>query len=271
METNNHLVIPLWSDGAPGSETWEQVEKETVMPEWGIPLVHNVTQPSLIVYPAARPNGTAVIIAPGGAFHFLAIEHEGRQVAEWLSAQGYTAFILKYRVLPTSAEPWKDAEAFMADRASRASEMQALMAMTHADASQTMRIVRQRADEWSLNPHKVGIMGFSAGGMVASQIALEYTPETRPDFAAPIYGAIFNEVTAPVDAPPLFLLCAQDDEMASRGSLLMYKAWKAARRPVELHIYARGGHGFGMRKLGLPCDTWIERFTDWLNSLGMAN
>jgi acetyl esterase/lipase len=269
METAQHLVIPLWPNGAPGSETWDQVEVETVMPEWQMPLVHNVTQPSLTVYPAEKPNGAAVIVAPGGAFHFLAIEHEGRQVAEWLSARGITTFILKYRVLRTSSEPWNDTNAFMANRASRQAELQALMAMTHADAAQAMRVVRQRAVEWGVDPQKVGIMGFSAGGAVTSQIALNFTPETRPDFAAPIYGAVFEEVVAPADAPPLFLLCAQDDEMASRASLLMYSAWQAAKRPVEMHIYAAGGHGFGMRKTGLTCDTWIERFTDWLKGLRM--
>lgn len=265
------LTILLWPDGAPGSESWDQVERETSAPEWNMPLVHNVTQPSLIVYPAKNPNGAAVIIAPGGAFHFLAIEHEGRQVAEWLSARGITAIILKYRVLRTSQEPWKDAGAFMANRASRKTELQELLGMTHADAIQAMRIVRRRAAEWGVDPQKVGVMGFSAGGMVTAQIALNYTAETRPDFAAPIYGAIFDEVTAPPDAPPLFLLCAQDDAMASHGSLWLYSAWQTASRPVEMHIYASGGHGFGMRKLGLACDTWIERFSDWLKDLKMIS
>jgi acetyl esterase/lipase len=270
METAQHPVILLWPDVAPGSESWDQEERETIVPDWGMPIVHNVTRPSLTIYPAEKPNGAAVIVAPGGAFHFLAIEHEGRQVAEWLSAHGITAFILKYRIFRTSSEPWKDSGAFMANPASRQSEMKALMAMTQADAGQAMRIVRQRAAEWGVDPTKVGFMGFSAGGMVTSQIALNYTPETRPAFAAPIYGAIFEEVVAPQDAPPLFLACAQDDEMASRGSLLMYSSWKTARRPVEMHIYASGGHGFGMRKLGLPCDTWIERFEDWLEGLKLA-
>jgi acetyl esterase/lipase len=270
MDITQHLVIPLWPDGAPGSETWDQVEAETNVPDWHMPIVHNVAQPSLTVYPAPNPNGTAVLIAPGGAFHFLAIEHEGRQVADWLNAHGITAFILRYRLLRTSAEPWKDASEFMANRVSREAEMQALHAMNHADASQAIRIVRQRGAEWGVDPAKVGIMGFSAGGMVTAQMALDYTPETRPDFAAPIYGAIFTEVVAAQDAPPLFLLCAQDDEMASRASLFLYSAWKAAKRPVEMHIYAAGGHGFGMRKTGLTCDTWIERFADWLKSLNLG-
>jgi dienelactone hydrolase len=269
MVTTQHTVIPLWPKGAPGSESWDQVEEEAVMPGWNMPYVRNITQPSLTVYPAEKPNGAAVIVAPGGAFHYLAIEHEGRQVAECLCSYGITAFILKYRVLRTGDDIQKEVQEFIASRGARAAEMDALMPMTQADAQQAMRIVRQRAAEWGVNPQKIGFMGFSAGGMVTSQIALNFTPETRPDFAAPIYGAIFDEVVASPDAPPLFLLCAQDDEMASHGSLLMYSAWKAANRPVEMHIYASGGHGFGMRKLGLPCDTWIERFTDWLKGLGM--
>ena len=270
MQPTQHSVIPLWPDGAPGSEFWDQVEEESVQGGWNMPYVRNVTQPSLTVYPAEQPNGAAVIVAPGGAFHFLAIGHEGRQVAEWLSAHGVTAFILKYRVLRTGADMWKEVEDFMSRRVPRDAEMAELMKMTQADASKAMQIVRQRAAEWGVDPKKVGFMGFSAGGMVTSQIALNFTPETRPDFAAPIYGAIFEEVAAPQDAPPLFLLCAQDDEMASNASLLMYKAWKTAKRPVEMHIYAGGSHGFGMRKQGLPSDTWIERFFDWMKGIGMV-
>lgn len=270
MENTQQLVIPLWPEGAPGSESWEQVEEEMVLGDWNMPIVRNITQPSLTVYRAGKPNGAAVIIAPGGAFHFLAIEHEGRQVAAWLSSHGITALILKYRVLRTGADIWKEVGEFMANREAKAAEMAALMAMTQADAGKAIQIVRQRAGEWGVDPRKVGLMGFSAGGMVTSQAALSFAPGSRPDFAAPIYGAIFDEVVAPPDAPPLFLLCAQDDEMASNGSLLMYSAWKAAKCPVEMHIYASGGHGFGMRKLGLPCDTWIERFEEWLQGLGIV-
>lgn len=271
MHTTQHLVIPLWPEGAPGSESWDQEERETVMPDSGISVVHNVTRPSLTVYPAKEPSGAAVIVAPGGGWHFLAIEHEGRQVAEWLNNRGITVFVLKYRVFQTSSEPWKDFSEFIANQAWLASaEMQELKAMTLADATQAMGIVRRRAAEWGVDPMKVGFMGFSAGGAVTSQIAVGYTSETRPAFVAPIYGAIFEEVVVPSDAPPLFLACAQDDEMASRGSQILYSCWNAAKRPVEMHIYARGGHGFGMRKQGLPCDTWIERFKDWLDTLEMV-
>lgn len=261
-------VIPLWPDGPAGSEGWDRPEEE-YEPFPGIVGVRNVTQPSLIVYPAQKPTGAAVIIAPGGAWHFLAIEHEGYQVAEWLAARGVTAFVLKYRLIQTGANMAEQVAAFMANAEARAAGLRAIEPLALADAQQAVRIVRQRAAEWGVAPHKIGFMGFSAGGGLTAQIALNYTPDCRPDFAAPIYAAVFEEVEAPADAPPLFLLCASADQMAVWASLALYRAWQAAQLPVELHIYAHGEHGFGMRKMGLPSDTWIERFADWMQGLGM--
>ncbi len=268
METTQQSIIPLWPEGAPGSERWDQVEEEMTMSS-GLRVVRNVTRPSLTVYPAKRPNGAAVIVAPGGAWHFLAIEHEGRQVAQALSDHGITAFILKYRLLRTGENIDQELHDFFTRREARQADMDELMPMTRADACQAVRLVRERASEWGIDPHKIGFMGFSAGGGVTVQLALNYTPDSRPDFAAPVYAAVFNEVQAPVDAPPLFLLCAADDDMASRASLILYKAWKSAKRPVEMHIYAGGGHGFGMNRQGLPVDTWTERFYDWLKGSGV--
>jgi acetyl esterase/lipase len=232
-------------------------------------MVHNVTQPSLIVYPAENPNGTAVIVAPGGAWHVLTMDYEGSQVAEWLTERGVTAFVLKYRLFRTGADAQQEMNDFITGRTSKEAEMRALMSMTQADAQQAVRIVRQHAAAWGVAPNRIGFMGFSAGGGVATQVALNFTPDCRPDFAAPIYAAVFEEVQAPPDAPPLFLACTASDEMASRASLLLYQAWKAARRPVEMHIYANGDHGFGMRKFSLPCDTWIERFLEWVKAMGL--
>jgi acetyl esterase/lipase len=268
MENTPQSVIPLWPGGAPGSEAWEQVEVEIRFPG-GPVMVRNVTQPSLTVYPAAQPNGVAVIVAPGGAWHVLMMDYEGSQVAEWLNARGVTAFVLKYRLFRTYANVQQEVADFIADRASKEAETRAIMAMTLADAQQAVRIVRQRAAEWGVNPDRIGFMGFSAGGGVTAQIALNYATDCRPDFAAPIYAAVFEEVQAPPDAPPLFLACTAGDEMASNASLILYRAWKAAQRPVEMHIYAHGEHGFGMRKLGLPSDAWIERFAEWLSAIGM--
>jgi acetyl esterase/lipase len=133
-----------------------------------------------------------------------------------------------------------------------------------SDGCQAVRLARAHAAEWGLDPQNIGIMGFSAGGMVTLSTALHFDPSSRPDFAAPIYSAPPLEAPVPADAPPLFLLCAADDEMASAVSTRFYSAWRAAGRPVELHIYAKGGHGFGMNQQSLPSDHWIERFADWL-------
>jgi acetyl esterase/lipase len=270
METTQHIILPLWPEGAKGSEGWEQVEEEVTLPG-GMRIVRNVTQPSLTVYCPEKPNGAAVIVAPGGWWHFLVIEHEGRPVAEWLAAHGVTAFVLKYRLVRTGADVQQEVNDFKSQRSSKEKEMGELRPLTLADAQQAVRLVRQRAAEWGVDPNRIGFMGFSAGGGVTAQVALHYTPDCRPDFAASIYAAVFQEVQAPPDAPPLFLLCANDDEMATRASLFLYSAWQAVNRPVELHFYAHGGHGFGMDQLGLPCDTWIERFADWMKAIGMVN
>jgi predicted esterase len=112
-------------------------------------------------------------------------------------------------------------------------------------------------------------MGFSAGSMVATQTALQHDGESRPNFVGAIYGPPFGEYTVPADAPPLFILCADDDQLAARGSARLYTKWKEAGKTAELHIYAKGGHGFGMNKRGLPVDSWIERFGQWLDMQGL--
>lgn len=266
MQTNPQLVIPLWPEGVPGAEPQALPEQEVPAPfDPAVTAIINVTQPSLTVYQAEKPNGIGVIVAPGGGFQVLAIQHEGRQVVEWLCAHGYTAFLLKYRTAQTPPGPQNEPGEPLS-REERLARMRPLEMAAHADGLQAVRIVRQRAAEWGVDPAKVGLMGFSAGGILVSMTALDFTPETRPDFAAVIYGAMFREFTLPENPPPLFLLVAQDDPLASGHTVRMYQAWKEANLPVEMHIYAAGSHGFGMRKLGLPCDTWIERFDDWAKS-----
>jgi len=263
-------VLPLWPGGAPGSEGWQQVESEFLRPD-GMPGVRNVVQPSLTVYhpDPANATGAAVVVCPGGAFHFLAIDHEGVKVAEWLAARGGTACILRYRLIATGEDFEADINANMGSRKRFGKLMDDLYPLILADGQQAIRLVRQHAAEWGVDPQRVGMMGFSAGGAVTTFVAIQHTPDSRPDFAAPIYAGVHEKVSAPPDAPPLFLLCANDDDMATRASLWLYKAWNDAKRPVEMHIYASGGHGFGMYKKGLPSDTWIERFYDWMGAIGM--
>ncbi len=263
-------VIPLWPGAAPGSEDWTHDEQISVVPEAGLKVIRNVSRPTLTAFlPDPKlANGTAVIVCPGGAFHFLAFEHEGIQVANWLNAHGIAAFMLKYRLIPTSDNFAAEVQERLADRAKMAGPMRALAPLILADAQQAVRLVRQRAAEWGVRPDRIGIMGFSAGGAVTMAVTLYHDADSRPDFAAPIYPAHFGEVPVPDDAPPLFLAHASDDALIPPTiSTAIYAAWQAAGKPVELHIYAKGGHGFGMNKLGLPVDGWIERFGEWLQAL----
>lgn len=265
---NANTVLPLWPDGAPGSEGWEQVEEETQLPN-GLAVVRNVVQPSLTVFlpdPAAA-NGTGVIVCPGGAYHFLAHDHEGIRVARWLNERGAAAFMLKYRLIRTGEDFPECVGRRMADRAEMQRLLDPLLPLILADGLQAVRMVRARAEEWGIRPGRVGITGFSAGGMLTAMVARQYDASSRPDFAAPIYAAPPPPAPLPADAPPLFLACAADDEMAVGSSLGMFAEWRTAGRPVELHIYASGGHGFGMNPQGLPADGWIERLWEWAGGL----
>ncbi len=275
-------VIALWPDGAPGSEHWSQQEQETCLPlpsevpQTSIPLpfdikiVRNIVRPTLTAYlpDPSVATGTAVVICPGGVFHFLAIEHEGRDVAHWLCARGVAAFVLKYRVLqtePRDEDLIEQLQERFTDLIHLMELMQQIEPRAIADGQQAMKVVRQHAAEWGIAPERIGILGFSSGGVVAIGTSIQYDRGSRPDFAASIYPAPSRvDVSVPADSPPLFLLAASDDSLAVRASLPFYAAWRDARRPVELHLYAEGGHGFGMKKQGLPVDHWIERFSEWL-------
>jgi acetyl esterase/lipase len=264
------MVIPLWPDDAPGSEGWTQQECESILPP-SLKVVRNVARPTLTAYfpDPSIANGTAVIVCPGGAFHFLSIDMEGTDVARWLSARGVTAFVLKYRLIRTGDDFAAQVRENLASRDKMAGLMRVLRPLVIADGRRAVQVVRERAAEWGVVPDRVGIMGFSAGGTVTVGVALEHDAGSRPDFAAAIYGGSSEEVPVPADAPPIFVLCAADDAMAAPRSVRLYSDWVAAGRPVELHIYAQGGHGFGMRKQGLPSDTWIERLGDWLAAQGL--
>lgn len=267
------FVIDLGTADAPKSD-WLGREPESLLPPHDLRIVRNVTRASLTVYapPPERNGGSAVIVAPGGAFHFLAIAHEGTEVADWLVRRGVTAFVLRYRVLKT-AERDEDFLAQlrenMANRERSREWMDAARSLAIADGLRAVTVVRQRATAWGVDPHRIGIIGFSAGGVVASGVALEHDEASRPDFVAPIYGAPWEDRPIPPNAPPMFLALASNDDMAVQTSLPLYTKWREAGRSVEMHIFAAGGHGFGMRKLGLPSDRWIDLYGDWLDGLGM--
>jgi acetyl esterase/lipase len=281
MNTQEPLVIPLFPNGAPGTEHWAQLEKTSMSaPNNGssFRLLRNVTNPTLTVFlpPPERNTGTSVIVCPGGALHILAIDHEGYDVARWLNAKGIAAFVLKYRLLETP-ENDAESEAYMqrilaSDDTMRAFSLE-LQPHVLADAQQAIRIVREHAAAWKLEPERIGIMGFSAGGFVSAGLALEPDASTRPNFAAPIYAAVWEDVKAPENAPPLFLALASNDEFGEimiSSSLKLYRAWQQAGFSAELHAFSSGGHGFGMKVQGLPSDGWIDRFYDWLIAQGFV-
>ena len=259
-------VIPLYDGPAPGSESWNWSETSTVGPKDTILRIGNVTQPALTVFlpDPAKATGTGVVICPGGGWRILAFNHEGTEVAEYLNSLGVAAFVLKYRVMRTGDEGEKD----KAVAAARRKEAQA---MGIADGQQAVKMVRAHAAEWGVLPNRIGILGFSAGGWVTSGVALEHDAQSRPDFAAPIYGALPPEFKAPSDGMPLFLVHADDDRTVppARTSVRLYTAWKEAGFPAEMHIYSAGGHGFGMRKKNLPVDGWTDRLREWLGAQGL--
>ena len=259
-------AIPLWPGTPPGSEKATYEENEILGPKDLIRRVHNITRPTLLPYLPEKSlaTGTAVVVCPGGGFRYLAIDVEGTAVANWLNANGIAAFVLKYRVARTGDEGEKDA-ATMQDRRKNT------IPLAVADGQQAIRLVRAHAAEWGIAPDRIGIMGFSAGGYVAAAVALQHDADSRPNFAAPIYPAVPPDIIVPAGAPPLFITQADDDATVPTvdNSIRLYTAWKRAKVPAEMHIYLRGGHGFGLKKTGLPTEHWIDRFYDWLGLQGL--
>jgi acetyl esterase/lipase len=218
--------------------------------------VRKVKRPVLEVHPAAQPNGTAVVIAPGGGFTILAIEHEGRDVARWMNERGVTAFVLRYRV---------GLEATETQPMNRRESQQAAI----EDGLLAVKTVRERAGEWKLDPKRIGVLGFSAGGFLTIGVATRYAPESRPDFAVPIY-AVAPEYQVPPDAPPLFVAVAFDDnERMTSTATALADRWKKANVPVELHVFPDGGHGFGMNRKGRSSDAWTDLLAAWMRRQGL--
>jgi acetyl esterase/lipase len=291
-DTLREEVIRLWPEGPP-------TKLETVGPEvtfrapvgtaGDATMLRNVSEPTLTVFrPMNRkPNGTGVIVCPGGGWRILAWEHEGIDCANWLVAHGYTAFLLKYRVRATPARQ-ADYDAEMVQlysqidvtrkgrKAPRAmsdivpyESIRAAREAAADDGRRAIEIVRGRATEWDIDAAKVGMIGFSAGAFLVVDVALD--PRATPlAFVAPIYGGETLGRAVPADAPPLFTVIAQDDTLLYRLAEGLYADWTDAERSAEMHIYRRGNHGFGMAKQGSPSDRWINLFHDWLVDQGLA-
>jgi acetyl esterase/lipase len=258
-------TLALYPGAAPGSEAWEWKETAAMGEKDGILRIANVTRPTVSVFlpEHGRATGAGVVIVPGGGFRILAFNHEGTEVAEWLNSLGVAAFLLKYRVMRTD------------DLESVPKEMQdarrkEAMAFGVADALEAMRLVKRRAAEWGVDGERIGILGFSAGGYITANVALTEDAGARPAFAVPVYAYFPEERPVPAGAPPLLAVHAADDRtVPAAHSVRLFQMWRQAGRPSELHVFERGGHGFGMRRQGQPVDGWTERVREWLASQGM--
>lgn len=257
--------IPLWPNGAPGSEgkTASEIVEKSANGERKVWSIH---QPSLTPYLPAKDKatGAAVIIAPGGAHRFLCVDHEGYNVAQWLSDRGIAAFVLKNRLAKETNSTYRI-------------EIEAL-----ADTQRAVRLVRSRANEWNINPQSVGVMGFSAGGELAALVSARFDAgkadstdavervSCKPDFQALIYPGRSRDIQPTKEQPPVFLACGYGDRQdISEGLAELYLRYKRAGVPAELHIYSAAGHGFGLRDSSKGAVAgWPARFSEWLGDRG---
>jgi acetyl esterase/lipase len=259
--------------------------------------VSNVSDPTLTVFlpDPAIATGTAVVLAPGGAMRVLGIDSNGTQVAKWLNAKGIAAFVLKYRTVQQAAGarggagPGAGPGAGAAPRAGgpgpaggppqrqeldirnananpepNDAALAEAVQMAIADGQAALRLIRRNAKEWKIDPARVGIMGFSAGGGVAVGTALADKSDAYPDFLMSMYGPSLLDVNVPAHAPPLFIAVGSTHFNVTNGCLALFAVWKAAGKPAEIHVYDQVSAGFSLNKRGLPVDGWIDRAYEWL-------
>ncbi|MDA7921055.1 alpha/beta hydrolase [Verrucomicrobiales bacterium] len=265
--------INLWPGGVPGeAKPLAEPESVELKGEHQIEIMSNVSIPQLTMYPAKKPNGTAVIVCPGGGYNILAYSHEGKEVCDWLNTLGITAGLLKYRV------PRRDQ-----------------LEKHHAplqDAQRAIGMMRARADEWKIRTDKIGVLGFSAGGHLASMALTSdgkrnYKPDSKfdsgsciPDFAVLVYAAyqldeknpdkLSAEIKVTDKTPPAFLVVAHGDKKWAEGSARFYIEMKRADRDCELHIFGKGGHGFGFKNTDEEIKQWPKLAEKWMLAMGIA-
>jgi acetyl esterase/lipase len=260
------VTLPLWPGRPPGEKV--ELPKEALQPPKSatdtIARLANISIPTITVYKAAKSNGAAVLVAPGGGYSILAIDHEGTKVCDWLNSQGITAVLLKYRV------------------PKRAMQLPENLAALQ-DGQRAMSLVRANAAKWGIDPKKVGMLGFSAGGHLTAcvscfdkrsyeKIDADDDQPARPNFAVLVYpGGIVDkqlalkpEFVVTNETPPMFFAHATDDNVGVENSVELYRALMTQKVRGELHLYASGGHGFGMNAIPHPCATWPARCADWL-------
>lgn len=244
--------------------------------QYGSRFARNVTVATLTPFlpDPAKATGAAVVVAPGGGFRTLSMENEGWDVARALADRGVAAFVLKYRLNQTPRDlPGFErsmAEMFAsAARSPRPSPERAMagLAPQIADARAAFALIRQRADAWRVDPDRIGMVGFSAGAMLTMATTLA-GEDAKPAFIGDIYGPL-SPVTVPADAPPLFIALAADDPLFGNGGYGLVDSWRAAKRPVEFHLYEQGGHGFGMYPKATTSTGWFDAFVRWMDMHGL--
>lgn len=249
----------------PAKEAWARQDPRQRM-------VYNVARPQLLPWPSTLPKtriAPAVLLVPGGGYQYLAMDNEGFDVARRLDKQGVRVFIVKYRTLPV-------ADSFAGFKATiTASFMNGIRPTEDnrpyavADVQAALRMVRDRAGAWHVDPGKIGVLGFSAGAITVLATAQANAPDARADFVGMIYGPTgLSEV--PANAPPLFAAIAADDRFFKGQDLGLIHAWRQAGSPVELHLYAAGGHGFASQPRGTTSDAWFDQFVLWLKDRGIT-
>lgn len=283
-----HTQIAIWPKTPPDAQPLSRPETATTRKHdhlvAGKPwtYVERVSKPTMTVYSSAGKNtGTAIVVFPGGGYRILAIDLEGTEVCDWLTSKGITCVLLKYRV------PGENNTA----RSGPYPESPVAL----EDAQRTLGLVRLHASEWHIDPHKVGVLGFSAGGHLSAAISTNYKKRLyplvdaadkescRPDFSVVLYPGHMQQHTSneyqlnpyvPVteETPPTFLLQAEDDAVDPvQNSLVYYMALKNAGVPVEMHLYAHGGHGFGLRRSQFPITEWPDLVEKWLRTIGISS
>lgn len=268
---------PVWPDLAPGETARGTGEWLALKPgeEPPVTRLSQVACPTFTLHQPAEPNGTAVVILPGGGFGRVVTNKEGTEAAEWLNRLGITALVLRYRTsdtAPAGDAPWR---------------------RPLQDTQRLLKLTRARAGDWKVNPQRLGVLGFSAGGQVVTRLLCDagktaYTPideidrlPHRPDFALLLYpwnltagsgNRLTEGLAPPADTPPCFLVHTDDDRSSALGPVLFYAALKEQGLPAELHVYGRGGHGYGLRKVaGSDVGEWPGHATTWLRAGGWLN
>lgn len=282
-----HAQMPIWPNMAPDVQPVPRPETVVtghhLVAERHYMAVLNVSRPTMTIYsPNGKNSGAAIVVLPGGGFEALAIDLEGTEVCDWLTSKGITCVLLKYRV-PSEPYDWRcDCRPDNLVTSTRSLE----------DLQRTIGLVRLHAKEWHIDPHKIGVLGFSAGGYLAAELSTKYQQRlyarvddadkesTRPDFAVLVYpghlatdnGSLNPNVPVSSETPPTFLVQAENDHPDGvQQSLVYYAALRKAGVPAEMHLYAQGGHAFGLRRTPLPITDWPRLVETWFHTIGMIS